>query len=286
MKNPADPDLEKLQGRRIGLALGAGGANGLAHIMMLEVFDELGITPHRIAGSSIGAVIGALYASGNTAKDILQIVDNMILRENDSWRDALTHKGIFDWIDFVDPEIGKGGIISGNAFLNFLYGKIHLSKFSELKIPLSIVATDFWKREQVVMGSGDLLTAIQGSMAIPGLFTPVQHNGMVLVDGGLVNPVPYDLLYEDCDFVIAIDVTGEKSRKNEFSFMDAIFNTFQIMEQSILREKLAQRRPDIYIKPRLVDIRALEFQKIDQIFLQAQEAQKLLRRSLQNVMQA
>ena len=273
--------MHKLQDQRIGLALGAGGANGLAHILMLEIFDELGIKPHRISGSSIGAVIGALYASSNSARDILHIADNMIVRENDSWKEAFLHKDIFEWIDFVEPELGKGGLISGNAFLSFLYKRIKVDRFEELSIPLSIVATDFWKREQVIMESGNLLPAIQGSMAIPGLFTPVAHEQRILVDGGLVNPVPFDILFEDCDFVIAIDVCGEKTQREELSFFDSVFNTFQIMQQSIVREKLVHKQPDIYIRPRISDVRALEFHKLDGIFKQAEPAKQQLREAMQ-----
>lgn len=279
-------DMTAIKNKRIGLALGAGGANGLSHILMLDVFDELGIKPYRISGSSIGAVIGALYASGNSAKYILKIVDNMVVRENDTWKEAFLHKGIFNWIEFLDPEIGKGDLISGNAFLSFLYKKINILNFEELKIPLSIVATDFWTREQVVVDSGSLLPALQGSMAIPGLFSPVKFNDRILVDGGLVNPVPYDVLFDDCDFIVAIDVIGEKSRKAEPSFLDSIFNTFLIMQQSILNEKLKLTQPNIYIRPKIVDIRALEFHKIDDIFKQARQAKEELKESLRKALGA
>lgn len=271
------------QDMKIGLALGAGGANGLAHILMLEVFDELGIKPYQIAGSSIGAVIGALYASGKSAKEIRKIADSLVIREKDTLKEVLLNKKIFKWVEFLDPELGQGGLISGDAFLSFLYDTIKKSTFEELEIPLSVVVTDFWKREQVVYRSGDLLPAIKGSMAIPGLFTPVSMDNRVLVDGGAVNPVPYDILPDECDITIAIDVTGEKSPQKKLSFLNAIFNTFQIMQQAILTEKMTRQKPHIYIKPKIVDVRMLEFHKLDVIYKQARPAKAELKKKLSYV---
>lgn len=276
MSKPADT--------RIGLALGAGGANGLAHILMLEAFDELGLKPCRIAGSSIGAIIGTLYASGMSASDILEIFDRLVVRKNESWKEALRHKDIFEWIDFVEPTLAKGGMISGSAFLSFLYNKMQRTQFEQLDLPLAIVATDFWHRRQVIFDRGELLPAIQGSMAIPGLFTPVRFKGHLLVDGGMTNPVPYDILLDDCDLVVAIDVIGKKSPKPEVSFLDTIFNSFQIMQQTILAEKMQQHKPHIYIRPQVIDVRALEFYKLDDILEQARPAKEELKQALQKAL--
>ena len=266
---------------KIGLALGAGGANGLAHIAMLEVFDELGIRPRIIAGSSIGAVFGALYASGKSAGEIRAIVDELVVRKHDTWKDVFLNKNIFQWVEFLDPEFGKGGFISGDAFLAFLYEHIQVKSFEDLTIPLAVVATDFWEREEVVYDSGDLLSAIQGSMALPGLFTPVRRSGRVLIDGGAVNPVPYDILSQACDVTVAVDVSGQRSPKKDLSFLDAFFNTFQIMQHSIVAGKIALLPPDIMVRPDIVDIRTLEFHKLDAIFEQARPARDRLKRELE-----
>lgn len=271
-------------GSKIGLALGAGGAVGLSHILMLEVFDELGIKPHKLSGSSIGAIIGALYASGKSAKEIKAIVDELLVREHDTWKQIFLKKDIFQWAEFLVPELGQGGLVSGDAFLAYLYKHIKASSFEELKIPLAIVATDFWKREQVVYDSGELLSAIQGSMALPGLFTPVKRDGRVLIDGGAVNPIPYDILTDTCDKIVAINVAGERSEKENFSFLDAIFNTFEIMQNSIMEEKYKHRPPDVTIKLDVTDVRALEFHRIDTIYKQALPAKEELKRELDTLL--
>ncbi|ACV68532.1 patatin-like phospholipase family protein [Desulfohalobium retbaense] len=266
--------------KTIGLALGAGGANGLAHIRMLEVFDELGIRPHKIAGSSIGAIIGALYASGLSAKEIGEVVNELVVREEDTWKDVFVNKDIFKWIEFLDPELGQGGLVSSDAFLSFLFKQIRVESFEALTIPLAVVATDFWQRRAVVFDKGLLLSAVQGSMALPGLFTPVRRDGLVLIDGGAVNPVPYDILAPSCEATIAVDVAGKRSPKKDLSFLDTIFNTFQIMQHSIVAEKTSANPPDISIVPDIVDIRALEFYKVDTIYRQAKPAKDQLKREL------
>ncbi len=271
---------------RIGLALGAGGAKGLAHILMLEVLDELGVRPCAISGSSMGAVIGALYANGLSGRQIRRFIAGPVSGGSRSWPNSLFRKDIFKWIDFIDPELGSGGLIDGENFIRYLRQEVHASTFDRLAIPMSIVAADFWKREQVVLDSGPLLPAIQASMALPGLFSPVRLGDRVLVDGGTVNPVPYDLLPADCDITIAIDVMGTISPENGTSrpsFFDAIFNSVHIMQQAIVDEKLKQRRPDIYIRPVLNNIRMLEFYRAGEIYRQALPAKRELKNRLETL---
>lgn len=267
---------------RLGLALGGGGARGLAHIPMLEVLDELDIRPQRIAGTSIGAVIGALYASGMSGHDIRQQISRLTVDENEFWLSSLFSEDVGRWFDFFDMQLGKGGLMDTRGFAEYMQELLQVSRFQDLQIPLQIVATDFWEREQVVFDSGDLLPAIQASIAIPGLFNPLHHDGKVLVDGGLVNPVPYDLLFSDCDTVIAIDVLGVRTPTvdNSPSYFETSFNAIQIMQAAIMHEKLKQRAPDIYIKPELTNIRVLEFNRAEEIYQQAATAQQTLRHDL------
>jgi NTE family protein len=121
-------------------------------------------------------------------------------------------------------------------------------------------------------------------VALPVIFEPVVINKRVLVDGGTVNPVPYDLL-EGCDVVIAVNVMGNRRESNDFipAYSEAVFNTFQIMQTSILKQKLIDKPPDIYIAPEIVDIKMLEFYKADQIFKQTIPAKDLLRRKIEKI---
>jgi NTE family protein len=267
---------------RIGIALGGGGAKGLAHILMLEVLDELNIRPYRIAGTSIGAVIGALYASGMGGKEIKRLIDRLTIAEGESWLSSLFEEEVGRWWGMIELQLGQGGLLDTTAVASFLQETLGVSRFEELQIPLKVVAANFWNREQVVFEKGELLPPIQASMAVPGLFSPVHVNGQVLVDGGLVNPVPYDLLFDDCDVVIAIDVLGNRTptADNGPGYFETTFNTYQILQNSIIQEKIKHRPPHIYIRPELENIRVLDFNRVDEIYAQAKPARDELRRSL------
>lgn len=273
---------------RIGIALGAGGANGLAHILMLEALDELSIRPHRIAGASIGAIIGALYASGKTGKQIRKLVEEFFISSDEHLIEEIINKDALRWVEFIEIELGNGGLLNSQGFISFLYDNLKQKSLEELEIPLKIIAADLWNREQVVLDSGPLLPAIKASMALPGVFQPVTLNNRVLVDGGTVNPVPYDLLSAECDIVIAIDASGSRTKPATLtpSYFETIFNSVKVMHQAIMTEKLHHNRPAIYIKPRIIDIRALEFYRANEVFTQALPAKEELKRHLSRLLQA
>lgn len=270
----------------IGLALGGGGARGLAHVLMFEVFDELGVKPRSIAGTSIGAIMGALYASGLSAKDIRELITAWLSTESKKWSRAVVSMNILKWIDLIDPSLGRGGLISSDKFLGFLHQAIKQSSFQELKIPLKIVATDFWKGEQAVFESGELLPAVKASMALPGIFDPVTVGDRIFIDGGAVNPLPYDLLMRESGTIVAIDVSGTVTDRADAppAFFETIFQTFHVMGQSILADKLRLQRPDIYIKPDIVDVKALDFLKAKDIYSQAAPAKERLKRKLAGIL--
>lgn len=266
----------------IGLALGSGGASGLAHIPMLEVFDELGVRPSIIAGSSIGAIIGALYASGLSGKKIRDMVLQFSGSDMEVFRTLIQGDSGLELMDLLKVDLDAGGLLDTQGFLNFLKQKIRVNSFEELSIPLIVAAADYWKQEQVAIDSGDIVQAVKASMAVPGLFAPVAWEDKLLVDGGTVNPLPYDLLEDKCDLLVAIDVSGgittQKTDKPDFT--DSLFNSFDIMQQAIIHQKLKYRQPDIYIRPEIKDIRMLHFHRSPEIFEQAEPAAGELRNKL------
>lgn len=271
---------------RIGLALGGGGAKGLAHILMLEAFDEMGVRPAAIAGTSIGAAIAALYASGLAAHEIHDVVNALTPPQRGKTTRRFFRPDIMGMIGRIDPGIGSRGLMRGEKFLSFFYKSLRATTFEELQIPLTIVAADFWKREQVVFDQGELWMPLKASMALPWIFAPVLYQDRVLIDGGTVNPVPYDLLPANCDVTVAIDVLGARVKKagKRPSLLDGIFNTFQIMEKTIVEEKLKRKPCDIYIRPEIVDVRVLEFFRRDLIYSQAAPAKEELKRRLAKVL--
>ena len=264
---------------KIGIALGAGGARGLAHILMLETLDELGLKPSYVSGASVGAIAGVLYCSGMTGKELRELFSELTV----SQRNGLKNVFNFKWLDFIAPQFERTGLLKTENFIKFLFKSITARTFEELDIPLFVVTSNFWTREEVVFKSGELVSAMQASISLPGIFAPVLIDDKVLIDGGAVNPVPFDILPNDCDLTIAIDVIGHRTAGPDLvpSMMEAIFNTFQIMEKSITRQKLRVVCPDIYIEPHISDVRVLEFHKAEHVFRQAQPAKDQLKRELE-----
>jgi NTE family protein len=266
---------------RFGIALGGGGAKGLAHIPLLEVFDDLHIQPHRLSGTSIGSIIGALYASGLKAREIRSLVDSIVIPPNETFPAILRRRGLFKSLSFLDLSFQSSGLFKGESFLQFLFETMKVSTFEELKIPLKIVASDFWSSRQVVFSSGDLLPAIKASMGLPGIFTPVELNGRILLDGGGVNPVPHDILH-GCDCVLAFDVMGTmlEDPVEPPHLIRSVLGMFDIMQNTIIRQKLQMHPPDIYIRPELVGIDILDFFRAGEIYRQAAPSAIQLRHKL------
>ena len=268
--------------QKIGLALGGGGARGLAHIQVLETLDELGIRPHRIAGTSIGAVVGALYASGLSGRDIRALVHQWQTPRPEKRHGILDRRDLRRWAALLDPSFDRSGLFKGEKIIQFLSDFVKCTTFEELKVPLYVVAADYGDASEVVFKSGDLLSAVRASIAIPGVFTPVERGGHLLLDGGVVNPLPYNLLQDECDLVVAVDVGGTRDvdEQHRPTFFDTVIGGFEIMETALIRNRLNSDPPDIYLKPDLRNIGLLEFNKTEQIFVQSEPVREELRKKL------
>jgi len=269
--------------KKIGIAFGSGGARGIAHLLMIEALEELGIKPSIISGSSIGGIIGAFYAAGFSSKEMKKILDKLVNPKSRSIFDFFLKSDLIKLLTMLDPQFIKSGIIKGDKFQNYLESHLRISKFEDLEIQLKIVATDYWNKDQVVFERGDLFPAIRASYSLPGLFTPMKIKNKVLIDGGAVNPLPYDIIKKHCDLTIAIDITSFRSMNGKEipATVDSVFTAYQIMQNSIIQEKLKHVRPDIYIKPEIYDVRVFDFLKADLIFDQAKKSKKELKRQLE-----
>jgi len=222
--------------KKIGLALGSGGVRGLAHIGVLKVLEEENIKPDIISGTSIGAVIGAMYASGKTSEDIRRIVDEI------DW------KKLFK---LADITFGKG-IFRGNKFKKFLKENVGAGTFKELKIPLVVVATDTNTGEAVEITSGDLADALRASISIPFVFTPVKLDNHTCVDGALSQPVPVQSAINlGAEKIIAVDLDAvyfKKSKGNKyFKVNSTAINTINLLRYHLA--KANTKFADVVITP-------------------------------------
>ncbi len=277
--------LRRLRGGpRIALALGSGGARGLAHIPVLEALDELGVKPVRIAGTSIGAVIGAAYAAGMSGREIRAFAIEA-LRERGSFvrrllslQFGVVREQFKDIMMFRAPPPQFDAVRIADEFL----ADAMPATFEELKIPLAVVATDYWARQEIVFDSGPLRPAVAASMAIPGLARPVELGGRILIDGGATNPLPFDLLRGDADFVVAVDITRSLDGDGGTvpAAMECLFMASHIMTHAIVNEKLKASGPDLLLRPKVHTFGALDFLRVAAILraaepIKAETKQKL-----------
>lgn len=271
---------------RIGLALGGGGARGLAHIAVLEALDAMDLRPSIIAGTSIGAVIGAAYAAGLSGEALRRHVLGLA-RDRPDVMAKLLKARVGRIADIFAGKLVNPVTIDAEIFLDHFWPQVVPDHFEDLEIPFLAVATDFTGRREALFQTGALAPAVAASMAIPGLIRPVVAEGMLLVDGGAVNPLPYNHLIGKADIIIAVDVTGgplEDTTRRPTAFQ-LMFGAAQIMAGSITAQMLKARAPDILLKPPVEMFRVLDFFKAAQILEAAapvaQELQTRLNRLLQ-----
>ncbi|HSM42811.1 MAG TPA: patatin-like phospholipase family protein [Afifellaceae bacterium] len=252
--------------KSIGLALGGGGARGIAHIVVLEVFDDLGLKPAAISGTSIGAIMGAAYASGMSGKEIRERAVEFYSQRRavlaKLWRARPVQftdliRGRFLQTQF-DPEIVLESFVPGIETLP--------DTFEGLKIPLKVVACDFYGWCETVIDTGPLRPAIAASIAIPSVFKPVPVHGRMQIDGGAFNPLPFDHV-SDHDLVVASDVAGGPIGEPDHypSLLEVVVGAAQISMQAIMAEKMKWHQPDILVQPDTNGVFVLDFFKTKQI---------------------
>ncbi|MDA8352675.1 MAG: patatin-like phospholipase family protein [Firmicutes bacterium] len=238
---------------RVGLALGSGGARGLAHIGVLKVLKQEGIPVDCIAGSSIGSLVGAVYAAG---ADLEQIENLAIHLKRNVW---------------LDLTVPRRGFVTGEKVRELVWLLTKGKRLEELNIPTAVVATDLIRGERVVFQSGPADLAIRASISIPGIFEPVQWEGLTLVDGGVIDRIPITVVEEmGADIVIAVDVVPRTTSVRIQNIFDVITQTLGVMEREILNQRLLAA--DILIHPDLTEISPTAFTRVAESIRRGEEA--------------
>jgi NTE family protein len=277
---------------RIGLALGSGSSRGWAHIGAIRALEERGVKPDLVCGTSIGALVGAVYASEQ-------------LDQLEEWVTGLAWTQVVRLMDITL----RGGLIRGQRLFNLFRATFQDREIGELRIPFGAVATELASGREIWLRHGKLLDVVRASIAMPGLFTPVVHNGTVLVDGGLVNPVPVSMCRAlGAEIVIAIDLSwgklgpyrtmgrelpaenGEPSwfgrlrpgwlgglrKPGEQPKIPSIFEVFNtaldIVEQRVARSRLAGEPADVLITPLLPDFGPMEYHRAKEAIAEGRTA--------------
>jgi NTE family protein len=266
---------------RIGLALGGGSARGLAHIVMLEAFDELGIKPAVIIGCSMGALVGAAYAGGTPAKDLRAHAQRLLSNRMDALKHVFGEKKLkpFELLSFN----GLNSLhLSAEKLVDIALPDVTPQRIEDCPIPFRVVATNYSKMQEHVFDSGPLIPAVAASIAIPGVISGSLIDGDWHVDGGITNPVPFNHLVGQCDKIVALDVTGRPRAVDgkHPSNIEAAVGSLLIMFHQVARLRRDVNPPDIYVEPDMSAVGAGDFFKVKEIFTAAETAKNQLKAEL------
>lgn len=257
---------------KVGIALGSGSARGWAHIGVLRALGKAGIAPDIVCGTSIGALVGAVYAGDDIAA-LEEWVTGL------TWRQVL---GFFD-ISF------SGGILKGAKLTGFLRDNFMEKEIAGLARPFAAVATDLHSGREVWLREGSVAEAVRASIALPGLFSPCERDGRQLIDGALVNPVPVSLCRAmGADFVIAVDLgssmisrhianaESDRRAKKQLSMIEVVTTSLNIMSTRITRSRLAGEPADAVISPRLAQLGLLDYHRAAEAITEGRAATELM----------
>jgi NTE family protein len=248
-EKPAPPPVKP----RIALALGGGAARGFAHIGVIKALEAQGIVPDLIVGTSAGAVVGALYASGLNGFQLQKAALDMDESQIGDW--SLPNRGVF----------------KGEALQHFVNQAVGNRPIEKLARPFAAVATDLRSGEAIVFQTGNTGMAVRASATVPGVFQPVTINGREYVDGGLVSPVPAAIARRlGADFVIAVDISAKPRDVRLQSTLDVLLQTFAIMGQTIGRHETADA--DVVIRPATTELSATDFAARHRAVLEGEKA--------------
>ncbi len=275
---------------KLGLVLSGGGAKGLAHIGVLKVLEEEGIQFDCITGTSMGSIVGGLYSIGYRTEDLEQLVTNIqwddllldkISRSNLSMEEKQDENRYAGAFPIEGWTIGlPQGLVAGQqiqALLSKLMISVHdIEDFTQLPIPFLCIATDIEKGEAVILDHGYLPDAIRASMSIPSAFTPVELEGQLLVDGGLVRNFPVgDAFGLGADLIIGVDVAAPLQSKEKLGNLAAILNQ-SISLMGAASTEYQTEMVDLLIKPELDDFNILDFNDVETIILRGEEAARVM----------
>lgn len=240
----------------VALVLSGGGARGLVHIGVLEVLEREKIPIDIIVGTSIGALVGGMYLTGN-----LQEIKKIFL--------GLNKRGVFKL--FISRP-SREGLVDGNNITSILAKFIKGKKIEDLSVPFIAISTDLESGRIVAMDKGDLVTAIRASISIPGIFVPIHSKNLTLVDGSIVDPVPVDIASKYAKRIIVVDslarmehIKTEKGIVHE-NVLDIIEDSMVLMQKKLARLSIRKKRKrEFIIKPRLPRVGSLEFYKAKEL---------------------
>jgi NTE family protein len=272
--------------KSFGLALGAGGARGLAHIAICEAIDEIGRKPVAVAGTSVGALIGAAYCAGMSGKEIRRFVVGLAHDRAEVFRRLIATRAS-TLASLLSSGLGGITLVDAEKFCGQFLPRNVPQNFKDLTIPLTVVATDLYRRKQVSFTSGALWPALAASIALPTLMRPVQIDQHILIDGGATNPLPFDHLRERADIIVAVDISTEPlETPHEIpNPWECMFAALVVMASAITSEKVKHAPPDLIVRPKVGPFRMLDFLQASAILRAAEPTKREFKEKLSTLLE-
>jgi NTE family protein len=273
--------------KTVALALGGGGARGLAHIVVAEALDEIGIKPVAIAGTSIGAVIGAGYAAGMSGRDMRRYAIQMAHNRTEVMRRMMRARA-GKLRDLFGGGLGDATRLDAERVCDQFLPETLPEDFADLSIPLCVIASDLYRRSEVVFTRGPLRHALAASIALPTIMRPVKHDGRVLVDGGATNPLPFEHLRGRADLIVAVEISGPPTsgRSEVPNALECLYATVLVMTHSIISEKIRRGAPDLLLQPNVGSFRALGFLQASAILRASEPVKAEIKEKLGRLLEA
>ena len=273
--------------KTVALALGGGGARGLAHIVVTEALDEIGVKPVAIAGTSIGAIIGAGYAAGMSGRDMRRYAIQIAHNRTDVMRRMMRARA-GKLRDLFGGGLGDATRLDAERMCEQFLPVTLPEEFSGLAIPLIVIASDLYRRREVVFTKGPLRHALAASIALPTIMRPVMHDGQILVDGGATNPLPFEHLRGRADVIMAVEISGPPTatRSEVPNALECLYATVLVMTHSIISEKLRHGAPDLLLQPNVGSFRALGFLQASAILRAAEPVKAEIKEKLIKLLDA
>lgn len=247
--------------KKIGLALGGGAVLGAAHVGVLRSLKENEIKIDYVSGTSIGALVGAFYAFGKSWEEIEQIASEL------------------KWLDISRLSLSRYGLLSNDKLGDLIDEHLGDKNIEDANLPLALTATDVTTGEKVVLDKGSVADAVKASTCIPGIFQPVEIDGKMLVDGGVVENVPIKTVKDlGCKYVIGVDLNAKHQYGEPSNILDVILNSFHfLMKQTV---KLQTEEADLLIEPDLADFNRSDISQVSDLVEKGYESSKKALKSI------
>lgn len=262
--------------KKLGIAFGGSGAEGIAGIAYVRALEEMGVQPSIVSGTGVGGVIAAMYAAGMSSGDMI------------SFLSEIDFPGTKRPINIAKVKDYKYGLLDGMGLEEYFQMVMPVKVFDRLYFQLKVTATDYATGRQVVFEDGDMGKAVRACISVPGVFSPYEKDGDTYLDGSCVNPVPFDIIRDDCDVLVAIDpeieqIDEDENKPSPFVF-PALLSAFSAAKKALVEEKAMTSSVDLFERIAITEIHMFDFAQYNDIIEAASEAAEEFKTKLQGML--